>query len=773
MAKRGIWREMWQQAVTSPYLMLLFVSSILLSLASFYTTYEGITPFVRFAIVALFITTAIQSLLFVVSWRLGFMFAGKEDIARVDIGVFVVCFLLSVFFSFNSLFNMIFVEERQQQASLGRTRDGATAVVDNVGQRLKGDRARLVEALRASDDYATWRRDVLAIADTAQRVGPRLRKKVAQQQVRRREEYERKAEAARDLVARKGTMEEEIATLEQELEALESSPPDGNLEEPRRQVRELELRISAKEAELDAEMQGIAESGRSGRGPKWRKKDKERRILVNRREKLEEEIRIRTQQIEDYEQRQRELSETLLKTKELYANIDTEIERRRAVAKAAREALENFGSGGVAGTVQALREYPNRFEERSDVGQLEQAEDLCTQLADEMEALEINLGGRSCDRGPIMDKVAPIVETNRALAALDRQCLGADAPALHELDFAKALAAARQCLDLSRLPYRQVQDLREELDRLEREEGPNASEFTRTTNALFAGEKDGYLALVLAIAMDLLVLFTGLIGAKSATATFAIRVLEVERQDDPEVATIKTLLKYLDPFDQKIDGVRYEAKIDLDRIPDPRIRDSIGSLLVRNRSTGLVLVSPENPERYFLRYGAQEQLETQLEKRRQTTGEPVSRAATGQRRYSSADTNSQARKRGRQTPGRSPFYDPGERSLDHHDPRWTMGTGPAVTGIGTGGARAAEPTVASSAFDPYTGKSETGLEGAEPDVRPGLDEAPAAPVAAEPDREEAPTPSTESESGKSDENLELAYGFLSENEPGKPASGDS
>ncbi len=808
MAKQRIWKEMWDRALTSPYLLLLFVASILLSIASFYTTFVGITPFVEIPVFAFFITSAIQSLLFVVSWRIGFMFAGKEDVAGVDIGVFLVCFFLSVFFSFNSLFNVIFVKERQQDASLGRVRDGATEAVNDVDQLLKGIRTRLVGELRDSGDYTTWRADVLWIADAAQRTGPQLSDKVARQREEKQEQYERKEKDARVLAARKDNMVDEIAAKRHRLEALDATPPASNVEDLRQQVQELEVRISAKEAEMEAEAGGIGVTGKAGKGPKWTALDKERRVLVNQWNGAKEEFEIRAQQTQGFEQRRQALAKDLRETELLYENIDAEIERKQTEAEAAREELANFGSGGVGETVQALREYPNQFEASSDVTKLEQAEGLCTQLTDEMETLAVDLEGKSCDRGPIMDKVAPIIAINHALADLDEQCLGADAPSFHEKSLTEALAAARHCLDLSKLPYRQVRDLREVLDRLEREEGPNASEFTKTLNALFAGEKDGMLALVLAVSMDLLVLFTGLIGAKSATATFATMVLQVDRDDDPEVATIKNLLRHLDPFDQKIGGSRYVAKIDLEDVDDLYTRDLIAPLLVRNTMTGLVLASSEKPGMYFLRHDAREQLEEQLEKRQQDVGEYTIDPGAGRRKQSGKATSNGRRPNRAQT--RPRFYTKGERAPAHPDPRRTTGMSSspdpyadkpeAVPGSEAMDSFSRKPEAApgSEAVDPYGRKPEVvpgsiapdpyysiseGVPGSvEPDVPGGFGPAPTsvaddAPVAPEtpqtaaarqsPNASVPTAPQSGGSAGEPGEDLDLLYGFLNQNKPGK------
>lgn len=614
--------ELAQQAIRSPYLMTLIVASLLLSIASFYTTWVGITPFVQYTVFGAFITVGIQALLLVTAWRIGFMFAGKEPLSVVEILVFVVCLTLSVFFSFNSLFNVIFVTERQQEASLGRVRDGSVAAVSQVEQILKRQRDELVKALRESDAYAQWRADILAVADLAQGHAGQLRGVLEAQRAEREREAADAAEAARDLAARKGTLEDEIAAMEQRRKDLEAERPGlaEGLPALRAEVRRLEDAAVRKEAEMGSEEGGIGETGRVGRGPKWAGLKREHDIILAEKQLRENELSLARTRLSDRDQEILALGEEIRKTRLLFENFDAEIEAARSKANEARVRLGAFGARGDLGSaVQSLRDDPGQFEATADLTYLERAEVLCSQLYDNLKALDPQPSGilaHSCDRGPIMGMVSPIRETMHALAELERTCTGRTAPSFHDQAFDAALSAARTCIDRSALPYKQVRAQREELDRLQREEGPNASEFTKTTNALFAGEKLAIFALVIALVMDLLVLFTGLVGAKSAVARVATGVRPIFPRDSEEVIAIKTLLNRAEPFNGKLDRVHYEGKIDIERIADPAHRELLEPMLVRNTVIGMTRKSTKEnePGVYYLRHGAHEQFEEELVK---------------------------------------------------------------------------------------------------------------------------------------------------------------
>lgn len=602
--------------------MALILASLLLSVASFYTTWVGITPFVQYTIFAAFITVGIQSLLLVTSWRIGFMFAGKEPLSVVEILVFMVCLTLSVFFSFNSLFNVIFIAERQQEASLTRVRDGSSAAVTRVEQVLKGRRDEYVAALRQSEEYRRWRSDLRAIADLAGDNAAGLRGMLESQRAERAQEAARLETDARDLAASKGTIEGEITSAELHLARLQTGLPSQSEDLGRLggQLRLFEDEVLQKLADMRAEEGGIGETGVAGQGPKWKALKKDHDVALSKKQLVEQQVALARTRLAESEQTIKSLSEEIRKKKLLFDNIDAEITAAAERAQDARERLADFGTdGGPETGIQVLRDYPDRFEVSADVSFLERAELICSQIYDNLRALSptpVGLLGHSCDRAAIMAKIAPITVATAALAELDQRCTGITAPSFHELTLAAALAAARACIDVSGLPYREVRAEREELDRLQREEGPNASEFTKTTNALFAGEKLAIFALVIALVMDLLVLFTGLVGAKSATARVATGVRPIFPGDSEDVIAIKTLLNRVEPYEGRLAGVRYEGRIDIGLIPDPKHRELLEPMLVRNTVVGMARRSTKDGERavYYLRHGAHEQFEEELEK---------------------------------------------------------------------------------------------------------------------------------------------------------------
>ena len=97
-------------------IIILVVSSLLLTGASGYTTYSGLLEYTH-PFIAFIITTGIQSLLFASSWRLGYLFVIKEMNYSI-IFIWLITLSVSVFFSFSSLFKIIYENEKSSHSDI-------------------------------------------------------------------------------------------------------------------------------------------------------------------------------------------------------------------------------------------------------------------------------------------------------------------------------------------------------------------------------------------------------------------------------------------------------------------------------------------------------------------------------------------------------------------------------------------------------------------------------------------------------------------------------
>ena len=98
--------------LTRPMVKALFIASCLLSLVSWYTTFEGMSLYLSVWFSAL-ASIGLQAALVLVAWLIGFSSAGK-DIGRRSmlIGVYIVTAIVSIAFSYTSLYTWFSARER-------------------------------------------------------------------------------------------------------------------------------------------------------------------------------------------------------------------------------------------------------------------------------------------------------------------------------------------------------------------------------------------------------------------------------------------------------------------------------------------------------------------------------------------------------------------------------------------------------------------------------------------------------------------------------------
>jgi hypothetical protein len=632
MVLKGYWNEILDRFAGSPYVALLLVSSILLSVASFYTTFAGMSHFVAYSIIAAFITLGIQTLLFVTSWRIGFMLADKEPMAWDELLVFLVCFLLSVYFSFVSLFDVVFAEPQQELARITRVHNGVAEAISSVGDETRERHRQLVKEMIASPEYAAWNRRVAAVADLATASKDMLHRGFTESAMRRQEHANRLAaevqEAISSAKALERQLQEDTATLlgideRRQARMDEIVGLKTKLDKTRDTIIELRHQMQAEE-------RGMGSSGRPKRGVAWTRLAREQQRLIVDRDTTANLIAFKKDQLKALDAERQTLQSRLDSTGNKKAEIDsrfTMMERAAAEARQGRESPGGEASLNPEQAVQALRNALPVFARTQDMADFERSANLCNYVLDLMEA-EPTLGPRfarlSCDRGPVINLQSAIDQATATLTVLERDCLvgGKNAKTIDELSVAEALTYARDCLDTSQLSNETIRPQRREIDRLEREESPEASPFTKTTNALLGGEKLAVVALFIAIAIDLLVFFTGLVGAKSIDTRVEAPLDPVLSSDSYRVKLYKYILSCAHAAPVKIARVRYDHSIYLRDFRDEGMREAVRQFLVTNTTRGLVLPHPQGDDIFLLRHGMVDELRVRLaeeQARRQDT----------------------------------------------------------------------------------------------------------------------------------------------------------
>lgn len=635
------------QFLSNPYLSALLVGSVLLSVASFFTTFAGMLNFMPIWAIAFCIVFAIQALLFVTAWRIGGAVAGSEPTPWLTLFIFAVCFATSVFFSWVALFETINDEDQQT-----RTRETRIhRAVEDAGLELRdraSDRRRdLVEGLLASAPYQDWRARVDAVAGGALAA----REAIADQALART-----RADAA-ELAALKAEKAELMRQKAGASAAL--SAAEGMLQRRADQRTALLDKVAALRSDLDVKREAVVrqeglmraeETGGSGeraagRGKVWRDLRDMRNVLAAEADTAGRLLVQAEGDLAAADQTIAALRAEIAAGPDAgvgasIAAIDHEI---GLMSAALSNATSDTGVASLDGLVAGLRADLSTFATSLDLAKLDAASARCDDLLNALRVSPAGAAGLSCDRAPLAEHLNPIAEASAALAALEAQCVagGASAPAVTEMGFGQAVDHGRACIALSGLPTAEVRDLRGEIDRLVLEEDPNASRFVKTMNAFNSGDKLSYVALAIAGAIDALVLFSGLIGAASGVVPIKSartprsradqrlqesleRALAVDTlsgaNDNVVVRNARKSLRAAELLPDigrrtVVGGVEVEAFIDLDDLKDADDKAAVKQSLRGLVAGGLIATSRRKTEarRYYLRRGALDALHQLIE----------------------------------------------------------------------------------------------------------------------------------------------------------------
>lgn len=142
----------------------LVIASIFLSFASGYTTFSGLTQYTP-RVIAFLITLGVQGLLFGVSWRLGKLYVAGE-ISPAMWSVWFVTMLVSVFFSYSSLFETVYSKEERKENSEIASKTIGGKILTKLDEDLKSEFSS--KKLNINDEsYRQWKQDTISTIDNA------------------------------------------------------------------------------------------------------------------------------------------------------------------------------------------------------------------------------------------------------------------------------------------------------------------------------------------------------------------------------------------------------------------------------------------------------------------------------------------------------------------------------------------------------------------------------------------------------------------------------
>jgi hypothetical protein len=522
---------------------LLFLASVVLSVASYYTTYLGLKQYVAAdeAWLAASITFGLQAVMFAVAWL------SAESLAtslRAFVGyliIYSICALVSIFFSFSSLFNSIFDEQQRDLVNADYVRKFYQETVVTLDDGLTGQTAAMHRDILSGAEFADFRRNIESVMGLGRAAPDILSRRFAAEQAKIDDEI---ARLSTDLAAEKARQEAltaERSRIERQLAEIDANTTQagGQIDADRKAATDLRARILVLEAQMEAELQGVGSA--PGEGPAYRRLREERNTL------------------------QRELIPIEARLSATTANPDPRLAERDRLATALQVGAADLGQAEarVAALNRQLEDAQRRQSEAAPANTLDVSQSIaavedslrraaidpesfsssiskivaqCSTLLGEIRAdpqMADDATLLSCDPGQLQIVINSLQQLVERRSEFRQRCVATDVPVGKEGEiFAVIAKGTETCITLAGPAN---SDLRAELAFLISSRGPTAHPFVIAQNALFVDRLPvSYMAAVIATVIDLLILLVALMAQMSndKRRENAIRsLLEVETED--------------------------------------------------------------------------------------------------------------------------------------------------------------------------------------------------------------------------------------------------
>jgi hypothetical protein len=438
--------------------------------------------------------------------------------------MFLACMATSVFFSFDSRFNVVFpAEERKRVADL-RAQNQVTGILADIEATITARRIEQARQLFESDGWHAYDNHLATLAREAQGAQAAIESYFVQLMEERRraiaQQQERIATAQSGqagLAVKKISLTEEYARLKGERPALAA---DYNQHKSELDAKQRE--VDAKRIEALAEDRGVEGTGKQGRGPVWR----ERMAELG---KLQDEYKIKEERTKDAQKRLASVDTRIAQIERELSGIDGELAKLKGEADTAEQrirAAQEVSTDGLridpARVLLAFETARGEFRQEPTAERLAQVQQLCSQLHGALAntPLKDKVRGIDCDPKKANEAAAVLFALNAGAKTFETSCSGGERLAQHT--GADALFGfARKCLADSGLPSKDTDALRTKISFTEFTRDDRAHRFVVSWNAFNDGNRLAYLALAIAIGIDSLIFMTGLFGANALRSPLA------------------------------------------------------------------------------------------------------------------------------------------------------------------------------------------------------------------------------------------------------------
>lgn len=467
--------------------------------------------------------------------------------------MFLACMATSVFFSFDSRFNVIFPKDQRERAAEIRTKNQVAGVVADIGDTISTRRISEAERLFQSEGWSAYEGQLGNLSKASEGAEREIEAHFTRQMEAHRsaiaEQQERMATATSGqagLVGKKAALTDELSRLKADRPGLA-----GDLSGKKSELDSRAKEIDAKRVEAMAEDKGVEGSLKAGKGPIYR----ERMAEMG---KLKEYYKIGEERVRDAQKRLDAVDTRVAQIERELAGVDGELAKLKGEATTAEQriaAAEQSQVGQEGQKIDPARVRASFERARADFRQQPDTEHLsalhqqCAQLYDAMistEATKDKVRDVDCDPKQAVEAAAVVFALNGGLKAFEANCAGGDKiPTTGGVD--PLLNFGRKCLRDSGLPSADANAMGERLSAIDLNRDDKAHNFVVSLNAFQDGNRLAYLALAIAIGIDSLIFMTGLFGANAVRSPLS-DVPSLKARNSQELnAMIETAL-LPDPF---------------------------------------------------------------------------------------------------------------------------------------------------------------------------------------------------------------------------------
>ena len=520
--------------VTAPLIVVIGLAVILLAAAvTFYQWKHGIAPDLWIESLAgaglllggLGLLTAFARTDVVSPYAQALRIMAKNSMLWV---MFLACMSTSVFFSFDSRFNVVFPKEQRERVAELRATNQVSGIIADIGNTIASQELEQTSSLFQSEGWHAYESQLDRLASAAQDSTGAIEKYFNDQiEARNRgikEQQERITTAQSGqagLAGKKTSLTDELARLEGDRATLSADYAATKSELDSRAKA-----IDAKRVEAMAEGQGVEGTLKEGRGPVYRQ-------LMGELGKMQAAYKIQDDRVKDAKKRLDTAETRISQIKRELASIDGELAKYKGEEATASQRIK-MAEDSTGSVDQSARIDPGRvlpafetaraeFRQHPDAERLAAVQQRCSQLYSAMFSADVTkpkVSGIDCDPKQASEAAASLFTLQAGTKTFNANCVGGDKLAAQRSTDA-LFGFAVKCLSDSGLPSKQTDELRTKISFAEMNRDDKAHRFVVSWNAFQDGNRLAYLALAIAIGIDSLIFMTGLFGANAVRSPLA------------------------------------------------------------------------------------------------------------------------------------------------------------------------------------------------------------------------------------------------------------